>query len=123
MGAVSVDTRQLIRGYFTALSGRPKTEELIDRFVSDPGLKEHIRAAEAAFPEYELIAHEIVAEGDLVAVRGAFRGIHEGDFAGIKRTGRRVTVDLMIFYRIADDRVAEHWMQLDMKGLLDQLTS
>jgi predicted ester cyclase len=29
----------------------------------------------------------------------------------------------MIFYRIADERIAEHWMQLDLKSLLDQLTS
>jgi predicted ester cyclase len=123
MSAITVDTRQLIRDYFKALSGRAKTEKLLDRFISDPDLKEHVRMAEAAFPEYELIAHEIVAEGDLVAVRGTVRGVHKGEFAGIKATGRRISVDLMIFYRIANDRIAQYWLQLDMKGLLDQLTS
>jgi predicted ester cyclase len=123
MSAITVDNKQLIRDYFTALSGRPKTEELLDRFISDPDLKEHIRVAEAAFPEYELIAHEMVAEGELVAVRGTVRGVHKGEFAGIQATGKRISVDLMIFYRISSDRIAEHWMQLDMKSLLGQLTS
>jgi predicted ester cyclase len=123
MSTVTVNNKQLIHDYFEAVSGRPKTEELLDRFISDPDLKEHIRMAEAAFPEYELIAHEIIAEGDLVAVRGTVRGVHKGEFAGIKATGKRISVDLMIFYRVASDRIAQYWLQLDMKGLLEQLTS
>jgi predicted ester cyclase len=123
MNTAAVDNKQLIRDYFKALSGQPKTEALLDRFITDPGLKEHIRAAEAAFPEYELVAHQIVAEGDLVAVRGTFQGVHKGEFAGVRPTSKRITADLMLFYRIANDRIAEHWLQLDMKGILDQLTS
>ncbi|MGB6690463.1 MAG: ester cyclase [Terracidiphilus sp.] len=123
MNTAAVDNKQLIRDYFDALSGRPKTEALLDRYITDPGLKEHIRAAEAAFPEYELVAHQIVAEGDLVAVRSTFQGVHKGEFAGIRPTDRRVAADLMLFYRIANDRIAEHWLQLDMKGILNQLTS
>jgi len=123
MNAIAIGSKQLIRDYFDALSGHPKTEALLERFTTDPSLKDHIRAAEAAFPEYELVAHEMVADGDLVAVRGTFQGVHKGEFAGIRPTGRRITADLMLFYRIDDGRIAEHWMQLDMKGILDQLSS
>jgi len=31
-------------------------------------------------------------------------------------------MDLMIFYRIADGRIAEHWIQMDTPDLIEQLT-
>jgi hypothetical protein len=64
----------LIAEYFRDLSGQPKTEELLDRYISDPVLKEHIREFEAAFPKYMIEAQEMVSEGDLVAVRGTVGG-------------------------------------------------
>lgn len=122
MNSVAIDSKQLIGEYFNALSGRPKTEKLMDQYISDPGLKEHIRVAEAAFPKYELIPSLIVAESDLVAVRATFRGVHEGEFAGIQPTGKQVSADVMIFYRIREGRIAEHWLQMDTAGLIEQLT-
>lgn len=122
MISVAIDSRRLIQEYFNALSGQPKTEKLMDRYVSDPGLKEHIRVAESAFPEYELIPILLVADGDLVAARCTFRGVHKGEFAGIQPTGKRVSAELMIFYRIREGRIAEHWMQMDTRVLIEQLT-
>jgi len=123
MNSVAIDSKQLIQEYFNALSGQPKTEELLERYISDPGLKEHIRSAEAAFPKYELVPSLMVAEDDLVAARCTFRGVHKGEFAGIQTTGRHVSIDLMIFYRIGDGRITEHWLQMDTRGLMDQLTN
>jgi predicted ester cyclase len=122
MSPVAIESKQLIQEYFYALSGKSKTEKLVDQYVSDAGLKEHIRVAEAAFPEYELIPSLLVAESDLVAARCTFRGKHKGEFAGILPTSRTVSVELMIFYRISDGKIAEHWIQMDMSGLVDQLT-
>jgi predicted ester cyclase len=122
MNSVATDSKQLIQEYFNALSGQPKTEELLDRYISDPDLKEHIRLAEDAFPEYELVPSLMVAETDLVAARCTFRGVHKGEFAGIQPTGKCVSIELMIFYRIRDSRITEHWMQMDTRGLMDQLT-
>jgi predicted ester cyclase len=122
MASVTIDSKQLIKDYFNALTGSPKSEALINQYVSDPSLKEHIRQAEAAFPRYELAAHQIVAEGDMVAVRGIFHGVHKGEFAGIAPTGKKVSGDLMLFYRVSDGLIVEHWMQWDMKAVVDQLT-
>ena len=69
MKASIMESKELITEYFRDLSGKPKTEELLDRYISDPALKEHIREFEPAFPEYTLEAQEMVSEGDLVAVR------------------------------------------------------
>lgn len=121
MTTVATGSKKLVQDYLEALSGKPKTEGILNQYVSDPSLKEHIYQAEAAFPLYELIAHQVIAEDDLVAVRATFDGTHLGDFAGIPGTGRRVSSPLMIIYRIVDGRIAEHWMYLDFHGIVEQL--
>jgi|SRR3954447_23864917 len=123
MDTVALDNKQLITEYLEALSGRPKTEELMNTYISDPALKEHIHQAEAAFPEYEVLPVHMVAEGDMVAVHCTFRGIHKGDFAGIAPTGKQATADFMIFYRLSEGKIVEHWMQLDFRALMDQLSA
>src|SRR5437867_4239789 len=111
MTGSSAENKQLIGRYLQALSGQAKPPALVARFVSHPALAEHIRQVEAAFPFYELIAEDLIADGDLVAMRGTFQGVHGGAFAGIEATGRAVTADLMIIYRIDNDRIAQHWLQ------------
>jgi hypothetical protein len=56
------------------------------------------------------------------ASQAAAPGVHKGEFAGIQPTGKKVSGDLMLFYRITDGLIAEHWMQWDMKAVMDQLT-
>lgn len=122
MTSSTAQSRQFIEDYLQALSGQPKTDKLVAQFVCDPNLVKHIREAETAFPAYELIAHQFIAEGDLVAMRGTFRGVHRGIFAGIEPTHKTVSAGLIIFYRLGDGRIAEHWLQMDMSGLVDQLS-
>ena len=122
MTSSTTQSRQFIKDYLHALSGQPKTDKLVAEFVRDPALVEHIRQVEAAFPAYELIVHQLIAEKDLVAMRGTFRGVHQGAFAGIEPTHEAVSADLMIFYRVGEGRIVEHWLQMDMSGLVDQLS-
>jgi predicted ester cyclase len=114
--------KEFVTEYLRSLSGQTKTPELVARFVSDRALAEHIHQAEAAFPSYEIEVDEMIAERDLVALRGTFRGVHQGTFAGVPATGRRVSAGLMIFYRINDRRIVEHWMQFDTAALIAQLS-
>ncbi len=113
--------KAFIRRYFEALSGKDKPATVVNRYVSDEELKHHIALYEAAFPSYQLIAEDMIAEGDKVVVRSTFRGTHKGDLMGIPPTGKQVTMPLILIYRIADDKIVEHWMQADALGLLQQL--
>jgi predicted ester cyclase len=114
--------KAFIRLYFESVSGNDKPEAEMDRYISgDVELKQHITVMEAAFPRYELIADDIVAEGDNVAVRATFRGTHKGDLMGIAPTGKLVVLPLIIIYRIAQGRIAEHWLSVDMLSLMQQL--
>ena len=73
-------------------------------------------------PASELIPDDLVAEGAGVAMRGTFRGVHRGEFAGIPATGREVSAPLMIFYRLEHDRIDAHWLQFDAGAVIAQLT-
>jgi predicted ester cyclase len=115
--------KALIAEYFNAISGKEKTDELQQKYIadSDQVLKDHIVAFEAGFPLYELIAEDMIAEGDKVVVRATFRGTHQGEFAGIPATGISVEMPLIIIYRVEDGKIVEHWMQADVMGLMQQL--
>ena len=121
MASTSSESKQLVGRYLQALSGQHKTPELVAQFVSDTTLAEHIAQAEAAFPGYEIVAEQLIAERDLVAVRATFQGVHRGEFAGVPPTGRAVSAGLMIVYRVDGDRIVEHWMLFDTAGLMAQL--
>jgi predicted ester cyclase len=62
-----------------------------------------------------------VAAEDKVAARIRFRGTHRGEFMGIPATGREVTFASMEMNRVVGGKVAEHWVLIDMLGLLQQL--
>ena len=114
--------KQLISQYLQALSGQPKPLALLQRYVTDAALIEHISQAEAAFPNYELIAHQVIADNDLVAVRATFKGTHRGaSFFGVEPRGARASGEVMIIYRIENGRIAQHWMQFDGAAVVAQL--
>ena len=115
------ENKELIRRYLEALSGKPKPDSVIDLFVADPPLKEHILASEAAFPLYRMDAEEMVAEGDLVAVRARCTGVQQGAFAGIPPSGRRIDFPICLTYRVAGGKIVDHWMVLDSMLMLQQL--
>lgn len=120
---VVAENKALIEEYFEAISGHEKPAALQDKYIaaSDEALKEHIMMFEAGFPLYELIADDIIAQADKVVVRATFRGIQNGEFAGVAATGNEVEIPLIIIYRIKDHKIVEHWMVADAMGLMQQI--
>jgi predicted ester cyclase len=117
----TADNKAFIRRYLSALNGVDKTPELVRQFVADEGLIQHILTMESAFPGYELQADDMVAEDDKVALRATARATHAGEFAGLAPTGRQVTQPFIIIYRIADEKIVEHWIGIDMLSFMQQL--
>ena len=113
--------RDFVRRYLGALSGKDKTPELVEQWVTDEGLKEHIALFEAAFPRYWLKAEDMIVEGDKVAVRASFGGTHQGDLMGIAPTGKEISGDGILIYRIENDKVVEFWSAFDQLTILQQL--
>jgi predicted ester cyclase len=107
------NSKTFIGEYFEALSGKPKTREMIAEYVADEALTLHILETEAAFPDYQLVAEDVMAEGDKVVVRGMLHARHMGSFAGIPPTGKTVKAGLIIIYQVQDRKIVNHWIQFD----------
>ena len=115
------ENKDLVMRYLEALSGKPKPESLLREYLEDEELIEHILATEISFPEYELIPEDILADGDLVAVRARFIGIHRGPFADLEPTGKRIDMEAFVNYRITNKKIVDHWMIMDSTEMLKQL--
>jgi predicted ester cyclase len=115
------ENKALVYCYFEALSGKDKPAEIVNIYVVDEELKQHIEMFERAFPRYQLVAEDMVAEDDKVAVRATFKGVHNGYLMGITPTGKEAAISLMLFYRIANGKIVEHRMNADQLGLMQQL--
>jgi steroid delta-isomerase-like uncharacterized protein len=74
-----------------------------------------------AFPDLRLTVEDIFSEGNMVAARVTFRGTHRGEFQGIPPTGKEVAFSSMEFNRVVSSKVEEHWVELDLFGLMQQL--
>jgi len=74
-----------------------------------------------AFPDARITVDACIAEGDSVVSRWMLTGTHRGVFQGVPPTGRAVTMAGIEFNRVVEGRIAEHWSQFDMVGLLRQI--
>jgi len=113
--------KEFVVSYFNAISGVVKTRALIEKYVSDQALIEHIEFFDAAFPGYELFIEEMTAEGNRVVVRARTKGRHEGILNGIPPTFRNMDIAFCIGYEIEDGKISNHWLIADQMALMEQL--
>jgi len=84
-------------------------------------VRQAIGGGRASFPDQKYALQDVIAEGDLVAVRWTWEGTQTGEFHGKAPSGTHVTYTGMGFFRIASDKIVEHWSNIDQLGLLQQL--
>lgn len=97
----------------------------------DPGSPLPVNSAETfklyfggyqqALPDLRFTIDDLVAEGDKVLWRFTATGTHGGPLMGIPATGKQAAVTGMALFRIADNRIAEAWINFDALGLLQQI--
>jgi steroid delta-isomerase-like uncharacterized protein len=75
----------------------------------------------AAFPDAHHTVDDLIAEGDRVVLRTTARATHQGEFEGIPSTGRSVEFTGLVVYRIAGDKIAESWGEIDFLRLIREL--
>lgn len=115
------ENKALVRRYLDAISGKPKPTSILDQFLSDEILKRHIAETEFGFPNYEIIAEEMLADGDKVMVKVLIRGVHRGNFMGIPATGKQIEASGALIYTITNGKISDHWMLADSMTMMQQL--
>ncbi len=85
-------------------------------------LRETAQWLREQFPDVVMTIESIVEEDDLVAVRVHSQGTNLGPLNGvIPPTGRRFAAHQSHWFRVADDRLAEHWATRDDLPTMIQL--
>ena len=76
----------------------------------------------AAFPDGKHVIEEAIDIGtDRVVVRAYFEGTHKNTFMGVPATGNRVRATFMNLDRFQGGKLAEHRVEADFMGLMQQL--
>ena len=122
--------RKFIDGVFVRQDPRAVDELAAEDFTAHtfgplpPGrepLKQAMARAGAGVSEARFEIHDMIAEGDRVAVRLSTTARHTGTFMGLEPTGKRYTIDEIHIFRIRDGQVTEHWHEFDKSKLMQQL--
>ncbi len=81
----------------------------------------HLRAIRTTFPDFTLRTHEVIAEGEWVALRVTVEGTHLGEWLGIRPSGKRIALRGINLDRVAGGHIVEHWGEADTVGMLVQM--
>ena len=72
-------------------------------------------------PDLTVSIEATVAEADRVAASFVYEGTHQGVYFGVAPTGRRLRFTSCDIFRVAGDRIVEHWGMGDIAGIQAQL--
>lgn len=68
---------------------------------------------------------DMIADGDKVVVRMTVTGTHTGPLEFVQRpipaTGKSLTTTHIHIFRVAGDKIVEHWAERDDLGMMKQL--
>ena len=85
------------------------------------GYKQFVNYYMNAFPDAHFTIDDAFTDGQNEVTRWTVVGTHEGELAGIPRTGRRFSVTGITIARIANGKITESWNNWDALGLMQQL--
>ena len=84
------------------------------------GVKQWLKGGIDAFPDFHIQIEDLIAEGDKVVTRFTFTGTHQGEFAGVSATGKKISLTAINIMRIENGKLAEAWEDADLFGLMQQ---
>ncbi len=85
------------------------------------GVKEWAIMIRNGFPDIRVTEEQFIAEGDRVAGRFVAQATHGGEFMGVPATGNPVTFSGINIMRVAEGKIAEHWVNYDALGIMQQI--
>ena len=85
------------------------------------GVRQMFEGMRTAFPDFQIHAEDIIAEGEKVFVRAAIRGTQRGPFMGVPASGKQINIIVADFFRLSQGKIVEHWGVADTGSMLKQL--
>ena len=79
--------------------------------------KQAIAGSLAAMPDLQVSIQDQIAEGDKVVTRWMAKSTPQVEFAGIKPTGKAVTITAIHIHRVQDGKLVEHWEAINLHSV------
>ena len=134
---MSAANKALVRRWFEEVWNQGRLEvidellapDAIAHHLNGPGQDAHGREGfrkfyetmHGAFPDAKFSLDELIAEGDLVAVRWSGRMTHRGGQLGFAATNRPVALTGVNIIRVAGGKLVEGWDSWDRLSMMRQL--
>ncbi len=130
------DPKSIINEFIEQVLNRRKLEAM-DRLVAEDfvervpmpgqgpgraGLKDAVGGMLEAFGEMNWEVLEQICEGEKVVTRFEWTGKHQGPFAGLAATGKKVRVWGVVIDVVKNGMMVDSRIIMDMPGLMQQLT-
>ena len=74
-----------------------------------------------AFPDLKFTVLDMIAENDKVVAFWNISGTHQGEFRGIAATGKKISVDGITINQLANGKIMDSYVSVDMWGMMRQL--
>ena len=84
-------------------------------------LKQAVKRVHVGLSDVSMKIEDVIAEEDKVAVRLTTHGRHVGEFMGVPASGKEYTISETHIFHLRDGKIAAHWRDADMLGLMRQL--
>lgn len=84
-------------------------------------LKQGITASRPVLGDLHVQLRDVIADGELVGVRGTMRCTHQGAFLGVAASGNELTWNGLALFRVVDGKITERWFNSDSLSIVQQL--
>jgi predicted ester cyclase len=130
------ENKAIVRRFYDEVMGQGRVEvldEIMDADFVDHGealfgspqgretLRQGIVAAQGILPNLNVHLEDVIAEGDIVGVRGTMRCTHAGTFLGVPGTGHELSWKGLAIFRVVNGKITERWFNSDSVSILRQL--
>ena len=133
---MSEENKTLVRRFYEEVENQQKLEVVDELF--DPNFRDVYNSA-SPFPvkglegvkqlavglknamDLHLTIEDLIAEGDMVVARLSSHVTHKAPFMGVAPTGKHVDSQLVEIFRVANGKLIERWVFVDMLPMMREL--
>ena len=130
------ENKAIIRRFYDEVMGQGRVQVLDE--IMDPDFVDHgealfgsprgrdvlgqaIAGSHSILTGLSVNLEDIIAEGEMVGVRGTMRCVHQGTFLGVAGTGHELSWKGLAMFRIVNGKIVERWFNSDSVSILRQM--
>ena len=92
-----------------------------DTYHGKEAFRETMMELRTYFPDMEVRIEESVEDGDTVVNRLTWYGTHEGPFAGLPATHKRIEISGLALFHMKDGKIDEQWVEFNVADGISQI--